>query len=780
MAVIALGLLALLSPAETVSCQVEMYRDDRELALRFAPVLYFHPAELFRPQAVDVLVDTARLRQVRRTWLDVNVLPEVSLQDLIRYRSAEYALDAWLGDEGSSDYKNYSAHREYYEHVLSPEAGGPPIVTYVHVVRQEEAEHIVLQYWLFYYYNDWFNKHEGDWEMVQVVLSDSASPEWVVLSQHHGGTRRHWSDVQVEDGTHPAVFVALGSHANYFWGDELFPNGTTVGTAQVEIMDRTGIFGRVVPEVKIIPDRETVEFEPTSWGGLEWLSFKGHWGEPAPQSDFGGPHGPADKGDMWKLPYQWGMSQPLDVDTWYRNRLRVEVRGPQVTDSEITLSTKGGATLPSAESLGSTALLHTDPAPGEVIVADLQIDSNTPYDIIVTWPDAKASEVTRFHFADVRPNDSGHSLLTLSAEVPPSLVVGGSAESHKPATVETEAATWDAPEVIWAAGLLPASEVLRGLLICLLAAYIPSLIYVTVLYHCDRYEKEPKRLLVYAFFWGAWPAFLVAVCVRIFFQLPVELLGQDVIEAARAGIVSPLIEESIKGAALLFIALRFRREFDDILDGIIYGAVIGFGFAMTANLISYVGSFLLFGFSGLSNVVFVEGVIFGLNQAFYTAIFGAGLGYARLTTKRRQRWLVPLAAFSLAVAVHSLHSFAIRYVVGVNFFTVTLTWIGVLVMFVLISWSVKLEKNTLETELVGEVPDELYYRLLVRGGRRRAQWRALKEDGLRGLRDVRRIHKLCAELALKKKQSRLRPEEASMRDEASLLREELQAMLAGG
>ena len=75
---------------------------------------------------------------------------------------------------------------------------------------------------------------------------------------------------------------------------------------------------------------------------------------------------------------------------------------------------------------------------------------------------------------------------------------------------------------------------------------------------------------------------------------------------------------------MLFIASRYRREFDGILDGIIYGAVVGFGFAMTANMISYFGSFLLFGFAGLSNIIFVEGVLYGLNHGFYTAIFGAG------------------------------------------------------------------------------------------------------------------------------------------------------------
>jgi RsiW-degrading membrane proteinase PrsW (M82 family) len=779
-ATLVLGLLILPCPAEAAVYQDHFPQEDWELAVRFAPVLYFHPDELFRPQSVNVLVDTARLRQIQNTWLVTNVLNEVSLADLSEYRSADYTLDAWLGDEGTSDSKNYSAHREHYQHFLSHEAGGPPIVTYAHVVRQPEDQRIVLQYWLFYYYNDWFNKHEGDWEMVQVILSESANPEWVVLSQHHGGTRRLWSEVQVEEGTHPAVFVALGSHANYFCGDENYPNGTTVGNAQVEIMDRTGSFGRIMPEVRLIPDREEVNLNPGKWPGLEWLLFAGHWGQAAPQGDFSGPVGPADKGDLWERPYQWGMNQPLDVETWYRNRLRVQLKGQGITESQVILRAEDGTMLPTVESLGNTALLHVDPAPGEVIVADLQVASSSPYDVWAAWPDAEASEVTRYHFGGVPPGNSSRVLLTLTADKLPTLVVDGLANSQELTAIESEPAAWDAPDLVWAAGLLPASDVLRGLIIILLATYIPTLLYVTALYHCDRYEKEPKQLLLFAFLWGAWPAVLVAVCVRIFFQLPVDALGPDVIEATQAGILSPLIEETIKGAAVIFIALRFRREFDGILDGIIYGAVVGLGFAMTANMIGYFGSFLLYGFAVLRTSILFEGVLYGLNQGFYTAIFAVGLGYARLTTKRRQRWLVPLAAFGLAVAVHALHNIAIRNAEGFNLFTVTLNWIGVLVMVALITWSVRLEKNTMETELVGEIPDELYFRLITMGGRRRAQLRALKEKGLHGLRDVRRVHKLCAELAFKKKQYRLRPEELDMREEATQLREELQAMLARG
>jgi RsiW-degrading membrane proteinase PrsW (M82 family) len=660
--------------------------------------------------------------------------------------------------------------------MLSPEAAGPPIVAYAHVVRDENPAQITIQYWLFYYYNDWFNKHEGDWESVQVTLDAAGKPQWVVLSQHHGGTRRPWSATQVVGGTHPAVYVALGSHANYFWGDETYPNGTTIGNARLEIMDRTGSAGEVLPNIMLIPDREPVAADPTRWRGREWLSFGGRWGQTAPQKDFGGPYGPPDKGDQWDRPYAWGMDQPLDVDTWYAHRLRVEVIGAGANGAHVTLhdedhpSGRGGDTLASAETLGPLALLHADPAPGTAVVAEIQVSPGRPFDLLATWPDVETSQVTRYLYYDVLSGDLGRATLTLRADAPPALVVEGTSQELSPAIVEIEPATWDAPDLVWLAGMLPATDVAIGVLISLLAGMLPTAMYVGILYGADRYEKEPTAMLAAAFLWGAIPALLVAVGVRLFFQLPVELLGPKAIEAVRAGLIAPLIEEALKAVVVLYLAVRYRLEFDDVLDGIIYGAMVGFGFAMTGNVISYLGAFLLRGFAGLSSTIFVEGVLYGLNHALYSAIFGAGLGYARLARERWQRWAVPLAAFALAVACNALHSLAVRTAIGLNPWTVAITWAGVVVIVVVVVWSLRRQHQWLTAELVDEIPEELYHTLTARGGRRRAQWQALRLGGFTHWRRARHVHQQCAELAIKKAQCRRRLDDRQLRQEVERLR----------
>jgi hypothetical protein len=96
------------------------------------------------------------------------------------------------------------------------------------VLRQDGW--IVLQYWLFYPFNDWrsgffgANDHEADWEKIFIYLSKSeageVSPEWVAYAAHNytgDNLRRRWDDPEVEKvGEHPVIYVGAGSHASYY------------------------------------------------------------------------------------------------------------------------------------------------------------------------------------------------------------------------------------------------------------------------------------------------------------------------------------------------------------------------------------------------------------------------------------------------------------------------------------------------------------------------------------------------------------------------------------
>jgi RsiW-degrading membrane proteinase PrsW (M82 family) len=320
---------------------------------------------------------------------------------------------------------------------------------------------------------------------------------------------------------------------------------------------------------------------------------------------------------------------------------------------------------------------------------------------------------------------------------------------------------------------------MSGIVVSLFAGLLPILVYVGILYWVDRYEKEPAGLLAAAFLWGAIPAVLFALAARLFFRLPADLLGRATLEALRTGLVVPLVEETLKGVAVLWIAWRHRLEFDNVLDGIIYGAMAGFGFAMTGNTLSYLGSFLQYGFAGLGSRVYVEGFLYGLNQAMYTAVFGAAVGYARLAQKRWHRWAIPTLGFGLAVGTHALHNLALQITLGWNPLALAVTWTGGLILFLVVYSSLRRQRRCLATELVDEVPEALLQNLIRPRHRIWSQAKTLFRHGLRGLARLRHTYQQCAELAFKKMQHRRRPEETELLEEVTRLRRELESLLNG-
>jgi RsiW-degrading membrane proteinase PrsW (M82 family) len=286
-------------------------------------------------------------------------------------------------------------------------------------------------------------------------------------------------------------------------------------------------------------------------------------------------------------------------------------------------------------------------------------------------------------------------------------------------------------------------------------------------------------LVTGAFLWGSIPALALALAAEIFFRLPPNLIGAGTLEAAQLGLIAPFLQEALKGAAVLFVALRYWRELDSVLDGIIYGAVVGFGFAMTGNLVNYVSTFALWGFEGLNVATFVEGLLHGLDHAFYTAAFGASLGLARLARARWRRWAWPSAGFALAVAAHALHNLLVWRLLGLNVMTVATTGAGVVLIGLVAGWSLARQRRSLPEELKDELPESLYRTMVTPGERTHAQWQALRAGGLTGWRRTHRLHQRCAELAFKKMQRRRRLDEPRLTEEIERLRTKIDALITG-
>jgi hypothetical protein len=276
--------------------------DGQELVERYAPIVMLRTqeedcdpdGEPFAPMAVDVLLDNPQilLRQVGRG--DPVVMSAPGASDLADLGEGFY-LDA-PGDAlrpgclYEQDFERFTADQ--------------PSVVYAHIARQaDRPDRLAVQYWLYWYYNDWNNKHEGDWEFVQVLFPAGSiaealetDPIGVGYAQHEGGERADWDDDKLErEGTHPIVYSSERSHASYFAPALYMGRGASEGFG----CDNTeSPSTRVEPEAVLLPDAVDGPDDP-----LAWVTFEGRWGERhgAPNN---GPTGPITKA-QWTEPVTW-------------------------------------------------------------------------------------------------------------------------------------------------------------------------------------------------------------------------------------------------------------------------------------------------------------------------------------------------------------------------------------------------------------------------------------------------------------------------------------------
>jgi RsiW-degrading membrane proteinase PrsW (M82 family) len=165
---------------------------------------------------------------------------------------------------------------------------------------------------------------------------------------------------------------------------------------------------------------------------------------------------------------------------------------------------------------------------------------------------------------------------------------------------------------------------------------VPMVVYALVVWRLDRWEKEPFPLLVAAFCWGAVPSILFALLAQLVFgsSAPeggeVSLLG----ELYDASFLAPLTEELVKAFGVFLIFRIFHREVDSVLDGLIYGSMVGFGFSAVENVFYFAGQADA---GSLILLFFLRAFIFGMLHALFTGLFGVGLPWVNSLRIRSAR-----------------------------------------------------------------------------------------------------------------------------------------------
>jgi RsiW-degrading membrane proteinase PrsW (M82 family) len=195
-----------------------------------------------------------------------------------------------------------------------------------------------------------------------------------------------------------------------------------------------------------------------------------------------------------------------------------------------------------------------------------------------------------------------------------------------------------------------------GLLLSVAAASVPALVYAAIIVRLDRYEIEPKRALLACVAWGAIGAVLLSLIGGYLFQIAlVDAWGLELTALASVVLGAPLIEESAKGIAILGFLVFARHELDNTLDGLVYGALVGVGFALTENILYFGGAYLEGGLGDLGELFVARSVISGFGHPAYTAVTGAAIGWSRGRYGRGfARFAVPILGWAIAVILHAL------------------------------------------------------------------------------------------------------------------------------
>lgn len=295
-----------------------------------------------------------------------------------------------------------------------------------------------------------------------------------------------------------------------------------------------------------------------------------------------------------------------------------------------------------------------------------------------------------------------------------------------------------------------------ALLIGLVSATVPVPLYLVLVLWIDRYEAEPGWMLATAFFWGALVATFFAFLINTASHVAVQLMT----DSARAGqtfgavISAPIVEESAK-ALILFIFFFWKKdEFDGVIDGIVYAAMVGLGFAMTENIQYYGKAVMEHGGGGLTFVFILRGALAPFSHPMFTSLTGIGLGLSRQSRNTAVKWITPILGLLAAISMHSIWNGSGVIFGGIAFF---LTYVVIMIpafllMLVVIILALRREGQIVREHLItdyqaGLLTQQEYYQLCTIRGRMGASFNAFSRGGFGHWQAARQLNQTASELA---------------------------------
>lgn len=191
------------------------------------------------------------------------------------------------------------------------------------------------------------------------------------------------------------------------------------------------------------------------------------------------------------------------------------------------------------------------------------------------------------------------------------------------------------------------------------ALALPAMfVYLWLPWILDRYDPEPLWALTVVLLWGAVGACGFAAVVNTMVGGVGEAIVPGAGEAIAACVSAPIVEEALKGLAVLGMYFFVKREFDGVVDGIIYATFTALGFAACENILYYgraaTTEMTQQGAEGVFVATFfMRGILSPWIHPLFTSMTGIGVGIARETDKTWLRWLAPMGGYATAVFLHA-------------------------------------------------------------------------------------------------------------------------------
>jgi protease PrsW len=292
------------------------------------------------------------------------------------------------------------------------------------------------------------------------------------------------------------------------------------------------------------------------------------------------------------------------------------------------------------------------------------------------------------------------------------------------------------------------------------AGVLQTILYLLFIRAIDLYEREPLRYVAPVFAWG----FAVATTISLVFNTLAALTFEAIATRQVAGFltavfVAPVVEETTKGLALLiifivaYLASRSRRliEFAGVMDGIVYGSAVGFGFALAEDI--------LYGVQYGAETFLVRRILGGFAHAAFTSLTGIGIGLIPFIHNRALRVFPPLFGLLGAIFLHATFNFLATTLGPVAYVFMFFVVLGYLV--IIIVW-LAFERRTIRGELRDEVESGLVspeeYAILPTFFRRTGYYLRLIFSGRLGAwAGSRRVHSAAVDLAFAKRLARRWP-----------------------